>query len=130
MMDMDHFKNVNDQNDHLFGSWVLTQVAVIIKENIRATDIAARYGGDEFLVILPETDLPGAERLAERMRKVIEQTPFIQGKQKCKLTCSFGIASRHFKHEMEGKDLIRVADQMLYEAKNGGRNCIKAKIVE
>ncbi len=129
MMDMDFFKNVNDQNDHLFGSWVLCQVADVIKKNVRATDIAARYGGDEYVILLPETDLAGTERLSERMRQSIQQTVFSQGKHKAKVTCSFGIAACSSKITIDGKEFIRIADQMLYEAKNAGRNCIKTKII-
>jgi two-component system, cell cycle response regulator len=130
MLDMDFFKNVNDTNDHLFGSWVLTQVAKILRENSRTVDIAARYGGDEFLIILPETDQAGAERVADRMRKAIETFPFVQEKQKAKLTCSFGICSVNCgTREIDPKEFIRIADQMLYEAKNAGRNCVKAKIM-
>jgi two-component system cell cycle response regulator len=130
MMDVDDFKSVNDTNDHLFGSWVLTEIAKVIRENTRAIDIAARYGGDEYLLILPETDLPGAERLAERMRKTIENSPFAQGKQKAELTASFGIASIDCsKKEILGKEFVRTADHMLFEAKKAGRNCVKTKSI-
>ncbi|MDZ4675907.1 MAG: diguanylate cyclase [Oligoflexia bacterium] len=128
MMDVDNFKNVNDDNDHLFGSWVLTEIAKIIRSNTRAIDIAARYGGDEYLLILPETDLPGAERLAERIRKTIEATVFSQEKQRAELTASFGIASFDCtKKEIPSKEFVRAADQLLFEAKKAGRNCLKTK---
>lgn len=129
MMDMDNFKSVNDHNDHLFGSWVLTQVADLIKKNIRVADVPARYGGDEFLILLPETDLAGAERLCERMRVAIHANPFVQGKNNSDLTCSFGIATCPANIIIEGKEFVRVADQMLYEAKNAGRNCVKTKTI-
>ena len=130
MMDMDNFKSVNDGNDHLFGSWVITQVAKIVKENSRTMDIAARYGGDEYIVILPETDMVGAERMAERVRRTIEGTQFTQGKQKSRLTCSFGVAAVNWsKGHTDPKEFVRLADQMLYEAKKAGRNCVKTKLV-
>lgn len=130
MMDLDNFKSVNDSNDHIFGSWVLVEIAKIIKENTRSIDITARYGGDEYLIMLPETDLTGAERLAERIRKNIETWNFSQGKQKAKITCSFGVASVDFKKaNIDGKELIRQADQMLYDAKNAGRNQVKTRLI-
>jgi two-component system cell cycle response regulator len=130
MIDMDNFKHVNDNHDHLFGSWVLVQVAKIIKDNSRTMDIPARYGGDEYLIILPETNLAGAERLAERIRLSVAGSNFVHGKDKAKLTCSLGVASVNAKTEkIEAKELVRVADQMLYEAKNAGRNCFKTKTI-
>ncbi len=130
MIDMDHFKNVNDNHDHLFGSWVIIQVAQILKANIRNLDIAARYGGDEYIIILPETNLQGAERLAERIRLAVGGNHFIHGQDKAKLTCSLGIASLNAKdNQLSSKEFVRVADQMLYEAKNAGRNCFKAKLI-
>ncbi len=129
MIDMDHFKNVNDTNDHIFGSWVITEVAKIIKETCRTIDIAARYGGDEFIVILPETEIVGAERLAERMRVAVEAHLFINDKQKTRLTCSFGVSSVNCATATvdDPKEFIRIADQMLYDSKNMGRNTIRAK---
>ena len=93
-------------------------------------DIAARYGGDEYIVILPETDMVGAERMAERVRRTIEGTQFTQGKQKSRLTCSFGVAAVNWsKGHTDPKEFVRLADQMLYEAKKAGRNCVKTKLV-
>jgi two-component system, cell cycle response regulator len=131
MMDMDRFKDVNDENDHLFGSWVLTEVAKIIKNNSRTMDIAARYGGDEFIIVLPETDLPGAERMAERLRKTIETANFAHAGHQKKITCSFGIAAADCKTvKADAKEFVRQADKMLYEAKSSGRNCVKSQIMK
>ena len=130
MIDMDNFKSVNDNHDHLFGSWVLVQVAKIIKDTSRTMDIPARYGGDEYLIVLPETNPAGAERLAERIRLTIASSNFVHGKDKAKLTCSLGVASINTKTEkIEAKEMVRVADQMLYEAKSAGRNCFKTKTI-
>ncbi|MCC6276831.1 MAG: diguanylate cyclase [Oligoflexia bacterium] len=129
MLDLDFFKNVNDQNDHLFGSWVLTEVARILKDNIRAVDVAARYGGDEYLIMLPETDLVGAERMGERLRKVIGSHTFVQGKQKAQITTSVGACAINASSKTAtAKDFVREADQLLYEAKKAGRNCMKSKL--
>ena len=130
MIDMDSFKTINDNHDHLFGSWVIVQVAQVIKASSRNMDIAARYGGDEYLIVLPETNLQGAERLAERIRLAVAGTTFIHGKDKAKLTCSLGVASVNAKNfKVDAKEFVRVADQMLYEAKNAGRNCFKTKTI-
>ena len=130
MMDMDNFKHVNDNNDHLFGSWVLTQVARIIREKSRTSDIAARYGGDEYFIVLPQTDSDGAMQMAERLRKTIQSTNFTEGKSHAKLTCSFGIATVLCgKTIIDVKEFIRHADQSLYEAKNSGRNCVRRKTI-
>jgi two-component system cell cycle response regulator len=130
MIDMDNFKNVNDDHDHLFGSWVIIQVAQIIKASSRSMDISARYGGDEYIIILPETNQAGAERLAERIRLAVANAHFIHGNDKAKLTCSLGVATLDAKiNPMASKEFVRVADQMLYEAKNAGRNCLKAKLI-
>lgn len=128
MMDMDDFKNVNDDNDHLFGSWILTQVADVIRANTRSIDLPARYGGDEFLIILPETDLEGAVHVASRILSSITKTPFKQGEHEAQLTCSFGVAALDTsgKKGIPAKEFIRAADQMLYEAKEAGRNCVKS----
>jgi diguanylate cyclase (GGDEF)-like protein len=129
MIDLDHFKNVNDTNDHLFGSWAITEVARLIKENVRVVDTVARYGGDEFLLLLPETDLAGAERLGERIRKVIAGHKFQQSKHIATLTVSIGASCINAKSPVvSAKDFIRQADQLLYEAKKAGRNCIKSKL--
>jgi two-component system cell cycle response regulator len=130
MMDLDNFKTINDKNDHLFGSWILTDIARIIKANTRSIDIAARYGGDEFLIILPETELIGGERFADRIRKNIEQNIFTHESQKARLTCSFGVVAIDFKKgDVDSKELIRAADLLLYDAKNAGRNCLKSKLI-
>lgn len=123
MMDMDHFKKVNDNHDHLFGSFVLSEVGGIIRENIRKVDFAARYGGDEFLVVLTEIELEGAKVFAERLRDKIEHYQFESDHHAMQLTASIGfaIASPQF-HDIDARALVRHADRALYEAKAGGRN--------
>jgi two-component system cell cycle response regulator len=131
MMDMDHFKNVNDGHDHLFGSFVISEVGRIIKSTIRSIDIAARYGGDEFLIALTETNETGAAQFCERLRKQIEKTHFINGKDEIKKTISLGFAIiEPFDKVTDAKTLVRTADHALYEAKAAGRNCFRSiKIV-
>ncbi|MCB0406842.1 MAG: diguanylate cyclase [Bdellovibrionales bacterium] len=123
MMDMDHFKNVNDSNDHLFGSYVLSEVGRIIKDNVRKVDFAARYGGDEFLIVLTEIELNGAKAFAERLRVKIENTVFKNESYSIRLTASIGFAMASPKQAaVDGRTLVRLADQQLYKAKEGGRN--------
>lgn len=122
MIDMDRFKSVNDGHDHLFGSYVLSEVGKIIKASTRNVDIPARYGGDEFLIILSETPLSGVEQFCERLRKRVEQMTFAQGKDSIQLTLSIGHASTAGVENLSAKDLVRRADQALYQAKHAGRN--------
>jgi two-component system, cell cycle response regulator len=123
MMDIDNFKKVNDNHDHLFGSFVLSEVGKIIRANIRSVDFAARYGGDEFLVALPETSAAGAELFANRLRTVIEAHVFTNKSDSMKLTASLGVGVAHPAKELiDGRGLVRTADHALYEAKRLGKN--------
>jgi two-component system, cell cycle response regulator len=123
MMDMDNFKNVNDENDHLFGSFVLTQVGGIIKKTMRKVDFAARYGGDEFLIVLTDINVEGARTFAERLRQSIEKTLFKNDKHQKMLTTSVGIAiTDPAVRSLDSRTVIRHADRALYDAKEAGRN--------
>ncbi len=122
MMDMDYFKTVNDGHDHLFGSHVLTEVGKIIKENTRNTDIAARYGGDEFLLVLTEVGYEGAMLFCERLRKNIEATHFTNGEDSIRLTISIGFVCYPENEKINAREMVRRADHALYEAKRLGRN--------
>ncbi len=127
MMDMDNFKLVNDHHDHLFGSFVLSEVGKLIKGNIRGVDFAARYGGDEFMVALSETTPEGALMFAERLRAVIEKYMFAKDGDSMKLTASLGVAVvRPTTQTIDAKTLIRFADHAMYEAKRNGRNCVES----
>lgn len=122
MMDMDHFKSVNDGHDHLFGSFVLSEVGKIIKANTRNIDIPARYGGDEFLIVLTEVNEDGARLFCERLRKSIEKMNFDNGEDSIRLTTSIGFALANPHELVAARELVRRADHALYEAKRGGRN--------
>lgn len=125
MMDMDHFKNVNDSNDHLFGSFVLQEVGKIIRNNIRSVDFAARYGGDEFLIVLTEISLDGAKIFAERLRLLIKDHVFSQGDHQARQTVSIGLAvTDKGSQTIDARGLVRYADRALYKAKNEGRDCV------
>ena len=124
MLDIDHFKNVNDTYGHQQGDAVLKGVSRIIRKNVRNTDIPARYGGEEFAIILPETTIADAKIVADRIRSDIAKYDFQSisyNQPPIKCTISIGIAS--FPLNAESKEsLIRKADNSLYKAKNGGRN--------
>ncbi|MBL7664364.1 MAG: diguanylate cyclase [Bacteriovoracaceae bacterium] len=123
MMDMDHFKTVNDNHDHLFGSFVLSEVGKIIKESIRFVDYGVRYGGDEFMLIITETDEKSLQLIAERIRTKIEKYLFTSGADQMHLTCSLGYAlTQPGNAILDSKQLVKVADNALYESKNLGRN--------
>ena len=129
MLDMDHFKKVNDNHDHLFGSFVLSEMGRIITENIRTVDFAARYGGDEFLICLTEVDLDGANSFAERLRLRVEQENFNNDHFQIRLTSSIGFAITEPGDLVDGKTLVRHADRALYEAKENGRNQVKFRVI-
>jgi len=123
-LDMDYFKQVNDRYGHLMGSRVLIEVAQILIQNLRDVDIIARYGGDEFVVVLPETPLDVTYRIAQRLRVALREHTFLEAEgHPIKLTASYGIAS-YPTHARNKKDLIRLADQAMYRAKNSGRDQI------
>ncbi len=128
MMDLDRFKSVNDSLGHLMGSHVLAEVGRLIRESIRAVDVAARYGGEEFVAYLSESSLPGATQVAERIRKSIEGHPFTLDGVTIQVTISIGIASCP-EHGRDIQALVGRADHALYRAKETGRNrvCIETQ---
>ena len=121
MMDIDHFKRINDTYGHLAGDYVLKMLASAVKTKIRREDVFARYGGVEFALILPEVDLPGAVATAEKVRKVVEKQRFTFEDQVLPVTISIGVAA--IGEEInEVQTLVKVADDRLYDAKQNGRN--------
>ncbi|PAF53968.1 hypothetical protein BKH42_03095 [Helicobacter sp. 13S00482-2] len=121
--DIDNFKNVNDIYGHTAGDKLLGIFGNILKQNCRGTDMVGRYGGDEFLVLMPNTDLERAKEFAKRICKTIEQTNFTYKEQKIKVTTSIGIAERaSYNNKFE---LIDSVDKFLYKAKNSGRNRVE-----
>ena len=123
MCDIDHFKKVNDQYGHDFGDYVLKEVAMLLKEQIRELDKLSRWGGEEFFIVLPETNLVGAVNVAEKMRESIESYSFEFGGETLKVSMSFGV-SCHANAGVKLDDLLKEADQFLYRAKNQGRNTV------
>ncbi|MBU2097285.1 MAG: GGDEF domain-containing protein [Gammaproteobacteria bacterium] len=125
MIDIDHFKQFNDRYGHVAGDEVLRTVARQIKRSQRATDQAGRYGGEEFAIILPETDIKKAMFVAERLRKQIYDLPIEWEKQPLHVTVSMGV-SQFDKNMSTHKNWIDHTDAALYEAKDRGRNCCVA----
>ncbi len=121
MVDIDYFKACNDRYGHLVGDEILREIAAILKTNCREIDLMGRYGGEEFVLLLPETDKQGALFLAERLRRSVEQNNFKAYDELLRFTISIGVAT--FPEDAaRGMELIEAADQSLYEAKQKGRN--------
>lgn len=122
MIDLDHFKQINDSRGHSAGDRTLIHFVEVAKSMLRETDVLVRYGGEEFLVILPETDVASAEGVIERFKQAIAQTPLILEGKQISFTFSAGIAQLRAGENSHG--LVLRADQALYEAKQAGRDCI------
>ena len=122
MMDVDHFKKINDAYGHQSGDGILVALAAAITRVCRSNDSAARYGGEEFVLILPETPMAGANQIAERIRKEFSRHEFLENGERFKVTISCGVAELDKEHMDSPADLIQVADKALYQAKQGGRN--------
>lgn len=123
MVDIDHFKKVNDQYGHGGGDEALRHMGALLRRNLRATDLCARYGGEEIIVLMPGTEILQAQLTAERLRENIANTPLrLQDGRELVLQVSGGIAE--WQPGTALMDLVRAADQALYKAKAGGRNRI------
>ena len=122
MIDIDHFKKVNDSHGHEIGNQALVHVARLIIGQVRKLDLVCRYGGEEFAVILPETDLHAAIPVAERIRLTLAETPLQHGELQLKLTASLGLTTYQPYSLSSAAELISQADHYLYEAKQSGRN--------
>jgi diguanylate cyclase (GGDEF)-like protein len=120
MTDLDNFKLINDTFGHVVGDAALKQVSAILTQVVRGSDMVSRYGGDEFLVLLPETDIEGAEALAEKVRAAAASQSFGDGEPRFQLTLSIGAAT--LSETESGNDMIVRADLALYDAKEQGRN--------
>jgi diguanylate cyclase (GGDEF)-like protein len=127
MFDIDRFKDVNDRYGHLCGDAVLAAVGVKMREVLRGSDLKCRYGGEEFLVLLPETPLEGAKRVADTMRRELADMPVTWKDESLTITASFGV-SVAMPSEIDSQALIGRADAALYRAKDQGRNCVRLSI--
>lgn len=124
LLDIDHFKRVNDNYGHFAGDAVLRETASRLKTGVRPYDQVGRYGGEEFLVVLPNCDLEQARMQAERMRVRLQATPMVVEGSDLRISASFGVTVSDGT-EKSPEFFVRVADEALYQAKAGGRNCVR-----
>ncbi|HBT50020.1 MAG: Diguanylate cyclase/phosphodiesterase domain 1 (GGDEF) [Caldanaerobacter subterraneus] len=120
MLDLDDFKHVNDKYGHLIGDELLKEVSTVIKACLRDKDVVMRYGGEEFLILLPETEIEGAKKALERVRKKIEEGIFTEAK--IKATASIGAAVYPDDRPLSMEEIVKFADAALYAAKTKGKN--------
>jgi diguanylate cyclase (GGDEF)-like protein len=121
-IDLDHFKEINDSRGHPVGDVVLQQLAGIMKATARDTDSVARYGGDEFVIVLPDTGWQGALTFAERLRRRVDDYTFGPAGTPIALTVSIGVALGRGSDPISSEMLLKDADNALYKAKTAGRN--------
>jgi diguanylate cyclase (GGDEF)-like protein len=126
-IDVDGFKQINDTFGHLAGSQALAEMGQVFKRIVRETDVVGRYGGDEFVIVLPETPLNGAMIIAERIRKKVEECEFVAQNLSIRLTVSLGVANCP-KHTLTAEGLIKKADAAMYRAKELSKNSIKVAV--
>jgi diguanylate cyclase (GGDEF)-like protein len=124
MFDLDHFKDVNDRYGHLCGDAVLANVGRRMRDVLRGSDVKCRYGGEEFLVLLPETSLHGARRVAETLRRELAERPVPWAAESVTVTASFGL-TQALPGEINIQAVVARADAALYRAKEEGRNCVR-----
>jgi len=126
LLDLDHFKSVNDQHGHAMGDQALVATARVLADSAREGDIVSRWGGEEFLLLLPETRLEAALAMAERLQKRIAAIQLQSREGGIRLTASFGVAQKDLHENLDS--LIADADRHLYRAKTGGRNRISSAL--
>jgi len=126
LLDLDNIKKINDQYGHPAGDQVLVAVAELIKSQLRSVDLAARFGGDEFALLLPDTDLQGALKVADKVRLAIAKHYFPLDDENLRITASFGVAVLNSGDDQSFNSLYQEADQALYRAKNEGRNRVES----
>ncbi len=125
ILDIDYFKSINDTYGHAVGDQALIHIARLIHSVCRSVDVAARYGGEEFVLMLPETNLANALKIAERLRKLIAESPLTVNEKNIHFTSSFGAADNSMNNSMlTFDDMLSSADRALYQAKQAGRNCV------
>ena len=123
LIDIDFFKQINDKYGHIAGDAVLVKFTNILLSELRMTDITSRHGGEEFIVILPETSLQKAEELAEMLRENVAHSEIMNGSDTIRITISIGIST--YSHGKTSSQLLDVADKAMYQAKQSGRNCVR-----
>ena len=123
IFDIDHFKKINDTYGHAIGDVILKELSELIRNNVRESEYFVRWGGEEFIILMPGTALQGARMVAEKLRRLVESNTFPEVGE---VTCSFGVTS--LKEDDTIKSFFERADAALYEAKRGGRNRVEVKL--
>lgn len=129
VLDIDHFKGFNDRWGHELGNRALAHVAQLIGLTIRKLDFACRFGGEEFVILLPNTDLRRAMNVAERLREIIANTPLLQEQSLITITASLGVDEYRGNHSDNPESFLDRVDAWLYQAKHAGRNCVKGPVI-
>ena len=124
MLDVDHFKHVNDKFGHAAGDGVLKKLGAALQAGVRRGDVVARYGGDEFVILLPGTSEGNSDEVAERMRKMVHGLELEVNGQPLHISCSIGIAHYDGQPDLNLEALLKMADKSMYEAKQSGGNCV------
>jgi diguanylate cyclase (GGDEF)-like protein/PAS domain S-box-containing protein len=124
-IDFDHYKNINDVYGHETGDKVIKNMVTVCRKKLRDIDSFGRMGGDEFIILLPETELKGGVNVAERLRKIVEKTKTAARKNKISVTASFGVTELSLKNNGFSK-MLSAADDAMYAAKKAGRNCVRS----
>ncbi len=126
LFDVDHFKKINDTYGHLAGDFVLKELCRLLKDTVlRGEDVFGRFGGEEFMLILPDSPLKVALSIAERLRMGLEKHCFVHDNRNIKVTASFGVAEWVEEYNTP-EDILENCDRALYKAKSEGRNCIRS----
>ncbi|HOP63852.1 MAG TPA: GGDEF domain-containing protein, partial [Spirochaetota bacterium] len=125
ILDIDHFKKINDTYGHITGDSAIKHIVKIINDGIRSVDIFCRYGGEEFALLLPETEPDSAFLIAERLCRSLANSPFFTGTEQITITASFGVSGISPGNDGTLDTILKNADSALYEAKRSGRNRVK-----
>lgn len=130
ILDIDHFKSFNDRWGHELGNRALSHIAQLVALTVRKLDFACRFGGEEFVILLPNTDLRQALNVAERLREIIAATPLVNEQELITITASLGVDEYRGNHSDSPEGFIERVDAWLYQAKHAGRNCVKGPVIE
>jgi diguanylate cyclase (GGDEF)-like protein len=128
MVDIDHFKRINHRYGHSRGDQILKELSFLLKKNIRKVDILSRYGGEEFIIILPHINLEGGLIVAEKLRRKVEEYRFGPSRDACRVTISIGVGSFNDRASLDRDSIIQALDKQLYKAKRAGRNRVCGRL--
>lgn len=130
ILDIDHFKSFNDRWGHELGNRALSHIAQLIGQTVRKLDFACRFGGEEFVILLPNTDLRQATSVADRLREMIANTPLVYDQEMIAITASLGVDEYRGNNSDSPEGFVERVDVWLYQAKHSGRNCVKGPTIE